>query len=245
MNYEGSSRVARDGWRGAWRSFFAFVARPSLPERTRPFGRTAVSQVSALLVLDWASSFCFLVFYVAAEKAGVKLPKPSFDLKNAALALVLLVALAAPLIEECVFRLWLRGKPLQVAVALVPWLLIATVLLGRYLELRSYGIITIFAVAVAAVALLLVVASKHRETPKWYFRVFPFAFWLTTILFALAHLSNYKESISTLLVLMVIPQFIGGMIMGYARVTYGMWANLSLHIARNSLAMTMVLLAGS
>lgn len=245
MNYEGSSRLTRTGWRETWRNFFGFVARPTLPERTRPFDRAAVSQVSALLALDWASSFCFLAVYVTAESAGVHLPKPSFDFKNAALALVLLVALGAPLIEEFVFRMWLRGKPLQVALALVPWLVIGTVLLAPYFRMGRGGIIALFAVAVAAIAFLLVLAWRQRETPAWYRRVFPVAFWLTTILFALAHLSNYKASMSTLLLLMVIPQFIGGMIMGYARVTFGMWANLSLHIARNSLAMAMVLLAGS
>lgn len=245
MNYEGSSHVARAGWRDSWRGLFAFLARPRLPERTLPFGRAAISQVAALLALDWATSIGFLILYVAAEKAGVHLPKPSFDLKNAALGLALLVALGAPLLEEFIFRWWLRGKPFQVALALVPWLLIATILVGRYLDLGRAGIIALFAGAVGAIALLLVLASKRRETPGWYRRAFPFAFWLTTIAFALAHLSNYQTALSTLLLLMVIPQFIGGMIMGYARVTYGMWANLSLHIARNSLAMTMVLLAGS
>jgi hypothetical protein len=242
MNYEGSSRLSRTGWRDVWRSFYAFVRSPKLPRQTTPFGKAAIGQVGALLVLDWATSICFILVYVTAEKAGAHLPKPSFDLKNAALALVVLVALGAPLIEEFVFRLWLRGKPFQVALALVPWLVVGTLLLANYAHLGRGGTISLLAACGAAIVLLLIVAWRRSETPAWYYRIFPTAFWLTTVAFALAHLSNYKESISTLLLLMVIPQFIGGMIMGYARVTYGMWANLSLHIARNSLAMAMVLL---
>lgn len=245
MNYQRSSHLTRDGWLATWRRFFTFVSRPRLPEQTIPFGRVAISQLSALLALDWATSICFLAFYVTAEQAGIRLPKPSFDFKNAALTLVLIVALAAPLVEEFVFRLWLRGKPFQVALSLVPWLVIGTLLLAHYAQLGRGGLITLLTGCAAAIVLLLVASWKRRETPGWYFRVFPIALWVTTVAFALAHLSNYKASLSTLLLLMVIPQFIGGMIMGYARVTYGMWANLSLHIARNSLAMTMVLVGGS
>lgn len=245
MNYEGSSRLARPGWRDVWGDFFNFLRSPKLPQQTLPFGRPAVARVGALLALDWATSICFLVVYVTAEKAGAHLPKPAFDLKNAALGLVLLIAIGAPLLEEFIFRLWLRGKPFQVALALVPWLVIGTLLLATYAHLGRSGIISLLIGSAVAIVVLLVLAWRRRETPAWYVRIFPVAFWLTTVAFALAHLSNYKESMSTLLLLMVIPQFIGGMIMGYARVTYGMWANLSLHIARNSLAMTMVLVGGS
>jgi membrane protease YdiL (CAAX protease family) len=245
MNYEGSSRLSRTGWRDVWGDFFNFLRSPKLPEQTLPFGRPALARVGALLALDWATSICFLLVYVTAEKAGAHLPKPAFDLKNAALGLVLLIALGAPLLEEFIFRLWLRGKPFQMALALVPWLAIGTLLLATYAQLGRSGIISLLIASGLAIVLLLVLTWRRRETPGWYFRIFPIAFWLTTVAFALAHLSNYKESISTLLLLMVIPQFIGGMIMGYARVTYGMWANLSLHIARNSLAVSMVVLAGS
>jgi Type II CAAX prenyl endopeptidase Rce1-like len=245
MNYEGSSRLTDNGWRDVWRSFFDFLARPRLPEHPVPFGRTAISNVGALMALDWSASVCCILAFVAAEKAGVHLPKNVLDVRHPGLPMVMLVALGAPLIEEFLFRLWLRGKPFLIVVALAPWLLGGTLLAASHWGLRGSSAWTVVAACGAAIIMLLVLAWKRRGVPSWYRRIFPIAFWLTTGLFALAHLSNYKASMSTLLLLMVVPQFIGGMIMGYARVRYGMWANLSLHIARNSLAMTLVLSSGA
>jgi hypothetical protein len=245
MNDEGSSRLADGGWLGEWRRFFGFLARPRLPEAIEPFGRAALGRVAALLSLDWTASACFILLFVAAEKAGLHLPKSVLDVRHPGLPFLLLIALGAPLIEEFIFRFWLRGKPFLIAVALVPWLLIGALLLARAATLGRSGTLTLMSGTGAALALLLVLAWKRPTVPRWYRRAFPFFYWATTIAFALAHLFNYQASVSTLLLLMVVPQFVDGMILGYARVTYGMWANLTLHIARNSVATALVLLAGA
>ena len=80
---------------------------------------------------------------------------------------------------------------------------------------------------------MLAIILRKRAAWEWFTRAFPLFFWLSTASFALVHLLNYSEgSLATLLPL-VLPQFIAGSIFGYARVTYGLWASMLLHVLHN------------
>ena len=63
-----------------------------------------------------------------------------------------------------------------------------------------------------------------------------------SLLFALAHLTNYTQGTALILLPLVVPQLIVGLILGYARVTYGLWSDILLHMLHNGLLIGLVLL---
>ncbi|HCY02168.1 MAG TPA: hypothetical protein DHU71_04190, partial [Erythrobacter sp.] len=103
-------------------------------------------------------------------------------------------------------------------------------------------------VALAAgtlVALAIVYRLRHRNTIGWFRRLFPALFWLSTLGFSLVHLTNFPaDQLATALPL-VLPQFVTGTILGYARVHYGLWASVLLHMLHNGAIIALVLAASS
>jgi membrane protease YdiL (CAAX protease family) len=89
----------------------------------------------------------------------------------------------------------------------------------------------------------------HRP-PKWYRALFPMIYFAQAIGFGAIHMFNYDGGSggpALLTLLFVLPQLIAGLIWGYARVRYGWWANIALHMAHNAgiLALTLIPMAVS
>jgi cyanate permease len=45
------------------------------------------------------------------------------------------------------------------------------------------------------------------------------------------------------LIVLVVPQLIAGLIFGYARVTYGLWSDMMLHMMHNGLLVGLIVLS--
>ena len=75
---------------------------------------------------------------------------------------------------------------------------------------------------------------------------FKLIFWLFTIIFAGVHLSNFGADIPYYLMpLLVLPQFILGIILGYIRVGWGFWYCVFFHALHNGILVGMATLAGA
>ena len=82
----------------------------------------------------------------------------------------------------------------------------------------------------------------------WFTGAFPLFFWFATLAFALVHIANFEfggswSSLAMLLPL-VLPQFILGMMLGYVRVRFALWAAILLHAAHNATALSLAAIAG-
>jgi len=83
----------------------------------------------------------------------------------------------------------------------------------------------------------------RRHPPMPFFsRHFAWFYIAASLLFALAHLTNYTQGTALILLPLVIPQLIIGLILGYARVTYGLWSDMLLHILHNGLLISLVVM---
>jgi hypothetical protein len=91
-----------------------------------------------------------------------------------------------------------------------------------------------FAMAVLVAIGLLFWLRRHPPFP-WFSRHFAWFYAASALLFASAHLANYTQGASLVLLLLVIPQLIAGLILGYARITYGLWSDILLHMLHNGL----------
>jgi hypothetical protein len=135
----------------------------------------------------------------------------------------------APLVEELVFRYGLR-RPLQ-ALWFVPLMAVAMVWGPR----PWTGIIVAIGVALA----LWSVARGHMRRTRWrrlYSRYFGWIFHLSALTFAGLHLANFTLGTSScwLLPLLVLPQWVTGLVLTWMRVRRGIGTSIALHALFNA-----------
>ena len=239
MDGQSSSRVVSNV-AAVWREFFDFLRNPRLPTEQKAFGRTAVAEVGILLLLDWIVVFLFLAAAFAVETAGIELPQEIED-DWTVFETILYVVILGPPIEELIFRAGLSGRKRAIILSVSPWLLVAT-LIGVYLMVGPIDppIAVMLGLAwVAATAAVMAFQRNSGSVPDRYRRWFPYAFWITSVVFGLMHMFNYGDPLRLAVLLMVIPQITGGMMLGYVRVKYGMWANIAQHVTFNALAVAL------
>ena len=218
-----------------WREFFDFLRNPRLPDERIPFGRQAAQQVGVLLLLDWAVVICFVIFALALESGGIELPQEIEEDWTPGEMFLFIVVLAPPL-EELIFRVGLSGQRRALTMFVAPWLLVAALIGARFL-IGPLDMRTVLVLSVGWLVSTIAVVACHwndRSLLHGFRRLFPYAFWLTSGLFGLMHIFNYEDPMSLAVLLMVIPQFTGGMMLGYVRVKYGMWSNIAQHVAHNA-----------
>nr|WP_298925136.1 CPBP family glutamic-type intramembrane protease [uncultured Erythrobacter sp.] len=230
--------------RAEWRAFANFLKQPSLPDQSR-HKAGGVGAVLRMLSLDIAFVVIFVAGLFALIAMGVELP----DNLNSSLELnagtIFLIVIGAPLLEEFAFRSWLSGRPRYLIV--IPIILI-TGLVAAMLGATRTGEAAEAAVGLMIIGGLLVslVAMAtlwKRSTPAWYEILFPGAFWLSSVAFALVHFANYTEGSLLVLLPLVLPQFVLGSIAAYLRVHYGLWTAIALHAAHNGIAIGIASLA--
>ncbi len=147
--------------------------------------------------------------------------------------LALLVVVVGPIFEELIFRSWLSGSPRL----LVPFFAFVALTVGIFLSRYSIGvddsILTPLILIIAVATLIGMVALWKRPVPSWFVRIFPLIFWCQALLFGFIHVFNYAGDNPAAMLPLVLPQTVGGLIWGYARIRHGWWANIVMHMAYN------------
>lgn len=230
----------RLAFRAEIRQFFAFVRRPRLAPRL--IGRRAADgfwndwfppvRLIRLLqwaLLMWAVNMLFLG-PIAVMAAGVGGATHRLNLQNIPWLTALLWA---PLVEELVFRYGLRRlKHL--------WLLLPPAIAAM---LSGPGMAGGLLVA-AFMAMCWVPYGAHwpmaRKPLPWnvrrrYAAAFPWAFHVSSLAFSAVHLYNFNlaQTPVWLLPLLVLPQWVTGMVLGWQRVKHGIGAAIALHAIFN------------
>lgn len=136
----------------------------------------------------------------------------------------------APLVEELLFRYGLR-RPGH-ALLVVPVI--------AYVLFTGPQAATILLVGIVLLLLWREHASPRRRQLSWHARLqyrewFPHLFYLATLLFAVIHLHNFNLNQTPwwLLPLLVLPQFVTGLVLGWLRVRRGIADAIILHAMFN------------
>lgn len=150
---------------------------------------------------------------------------------------VLLGLLLALLIEEILFRAWLRSATYT--------LLIGPVVLSRLTNHFSIGL---GLATLSSIGWLVSAVRNRSKTPlqrmrnnhhlaHHFSRAYPFVYWLSAAAFAIAHINNYQYTgwSGRLVILAVIPQFILGLVCSYLRIRDGLVSAIAFHYASNGL----------
>lgn len=225
-----------------WSRFFAFLRRPVLPQKATGFGAGPLVALARLFALDILLTLGVLGFFYLLTVLGIEAPDNALADLDFTLEIVLMIVVAAPLVEEIVFRGWLSGRPGHV-VALIMLLLggIGSGIISAT-GMNAAGA-AVIGIGLAVILAALAIWYWRKSGPwRWFAKIFPVLLPLSALLFASVHILNYEGEMSALLIVFVIPQFLAGLIFGYARVNYGIWSSILLHFLHNGSAVAAIML---
>jgi membrane protease YdiL (CAAX protease family) len=222
-----------------WGDFAAFLRRPVLPQRVTGIRLAAIGATLRLFALDLLVMALLIGTASLASKLGYRLPENAIDKLELGPGWLLLIIVVLPIGEELTFRAWLSGRPGHVTAIAV---LAAAAALAFLSSPQAYPILAAGSLIIGIVlALGLLFWLRHHPPFPFFSRHFHWFYFAGALLFAAAHLGNYDRAALILLPL-VIPQLLVGLILGYARVTYGLWSDILLHMMHNGLLIGLVVL---
>ena len=222
----------------AWRRWAAFVRHPVLPDRADLSPGAGLKAVAPLFVLDMLLMAVLIGTVSVAINIGFDMPDHMLGGLKLEPLLIALIVIGAPIGEEILFRGWLSGRPGHVGA-------IAALLVGAGVAMAAGGT-AIAGIALGAgviAALILLFRFRGRAAMGWFQRRFVWFYWLSAVLFAAVHLSNFG-AVGPAILPLVLPQFALAMILGYLRVNHGLWSAMLTHILHNAVFIGLVL-AGS
>ena len=217
----------------------AFIRAPTITVRTSG-QRQQLVEVAWLFLLN-----CLIVLAIAVilfpmmAVFGIKMSGDMSELFNRPLwQIMLIVVVVGPIAEELMFRAWISGTPrlLIVFLGFVAWI-------GGFYFLQKLGPAdsappaAIALIAIITIAVLVgLIRFWQSAVPAWYNKIFPLVFWGQELLFGFVHVFNYAGDAPAVLLPFVLPQLVGGLIWGYARIRYGWWSNILMHMVYNLIA---------
>ncbi len=130
--------------------------------------------------------------------------------------IVFLVIVLVPFVEELAFRLYLRFKNNNLVHAII----LLSSLTGKHSKART-----------------------EKLLANLWLNHFGSIFYGSAILFSVAHITNYENNLILLLLspLIVLPQFIAGLFLGYLRVRYNLILGYIMHAIHNAVLLFLAL----
>ncbi len=226
--------------RDDFKDFLRFVRRPTL-RRLAPrqldassvgadwIPRVPVRRVLAWVVILWAINLLVLgplaVQVATMGGAHHRLESGNIPWMTA--------IIWAPIVEEMLFRYFLR-RPGQ-GLWLVP-LMLAPLLKGP--NAWTWPLLA-FVIGASVFTQLRARAAQRRWSWGWrrrYVRMFPLVFHLASLTFAALHLGNFtlNHTLIWLMPVLVLPQWLTGLVLGWMRVRRGIGASVLMHMVFNA-----------
>jgi len=229
---------------------FAYLRRPYFPAGKDRVGEAQLKHLIQLLFFSLAMMIVLSGFVgaIITNVAG-ELPENANAAAGQESPAVLLFygVILAPIVEEVIFRSWLGGR--RACVLGLPILIslfaVAAAVIADVSPMVTFAIAAGLSVLVLALARQLnALPPAAQKDARW--RLFPIAFYGSTVLFALLHLSNYQDGLSSpIMLLAVLPQALVGLILGYVRMRFGLVQAIIFHALYNFVLIGIFLMAQS
>jgi hypothetical protein len=235
---------ANGGLRAELADFFAFVRRPRLGRRMAASGarvpREWMGFTRLARLLRWAMLLWLVNLIVfmplalgVASLTGAQAQRLESVVMHLAWWKVLVLL---PVLEELIFRYFLRRPAL--ALWFVPALL---AVMFASPPILAWGLALLLCLA----GFMVLRRARALRCYFWPWRAmrryvwwFPVTFHLAALVFALGHLGNYSFSgaprMWAMLPLLVLPQWLAGLVLGWMRVRLGIGASMALHCLYNA-----------
>ncbi|MEJ8801179.1 CPBP family intramembrane glutamic endopeptidase [Pontibacter sp. H249] len=157
--------------------------------------------------------------------------------------ILLVGVVVVPFFEELIFRFGLRFRRGFIAAFFAVLLLVAGVALFKFLPVW-WAVGGTLVLALLMVLYLLKSNELGNYFEQSWARAYRIIFYAAAVIFGLIHLTNFEYSTAILLLapILVAPQVVGGLFMGYMRVKYGFFWGYYLHAAHNAVFLGLGLL---
>jgi len=223
------------GWRERLADVARFAVRPTYAAQPIVWGRGLALALAVVLALDMALYGLLVALAEVFDADGSILPQlietpvsPATD--------VFTGLLLAPVVEEALFRGWMRGQVAALRFAVYGFAAFGLFAASLIVPAQFATMVAVAAAALAFAGLIHWGSTAQRDTvvPAWFTRHFVVLVWSSTLLFALIHLGNYEPLTDPLGVLVVVPQTVGGLLLAYTRTRLGLRAAIAHHAAYNA-----------
>ena len=234
------------GWmRTEVTQFIRFLKHPRRGHKPRPQGFSWVGRTLFFSVLVQLAFNVPSLLLTDGLQEWAKLPM-MWELPDSLVKALMLCVVLPPLLEEIVFRAGMRSPTASLFVTPLLVLLMLAALEPAVVAVPTVLVITMCGVGHA-------VLMRRDPLACWRFgrhfvRHYGRVFWMICTLFAFVHVTNYQlgnSSRDLVVPLLVLPQFLSGMAMGYLRLRDGLRASLLLHALNNFYVVGLVLLVSS
>ncbi|MEM8641847.1 MAG: CPBP family glutamic-type intramembrane protease [Cyanobacteria bacterium P01_G01_bin.54] len=210
--------------------YLQFLRSPDLTPPPRPYSLKQVIIQSLRLY-----SLHLLVLLVVGVLIGQIIDEgdsllPDLFNEIPAEILFLFAVVAAPIVEELLFRLPLRGSLFNLGFS--SSLFLGLGLVG-FTPLRGAVLMLIVVVLTSLNLQLWRLRPPSRAIAQFYQRFPRLIFYTLTVLFGAVHITNYGTQVWLFLPLLVLPQVIIGLLFGFVRVRYGFAWAIGLHAFHN------------
>jgi membrane protease YdiL (CAAX protease family) len=213
-----------------------FVARPSYLAQPQAWGGAAVLALLAVFALDMAVDTLAYELIAAWDETTGFLPAP-IDFPATLAEDLFGFLLLAPITEELAFRGWLSGRIAALRFGACGLAAMGLFMAALYVPYEYQTALSLAAIAMTFAGLIHWSLTRTRDTavPAWFTRHFQWFVWGSSLAFGLIHLGNYEPLHSSLGLLVVVPQTIGGLLLAYTRTRLGLGAAMAYHAAYNAL----------
>ncbi len=142
------------------------------------------------------------------------------------------IAIVAPILEETLFRFLLKPcrRNIFYAAVILFVLVIVEIIIGKYYHAVLYAVIAIIPL------IFLLKTGFLKQAQKYFLKHFVLFFYLSCLIFGLAHVSNFRpfsEKLLLLAPLLTLPQLFAGTILGYIRMKYDVVYSMLFHFLMN------------
>ena len=152
---------------------------------------------------------------------------------------IFFVFVMAPVIEELLFRSWLKFKKQNILIFIS--VLVAQIVLS-VIKSKPGGVFIYSAILLFFVTLLLL--FKQNRIADFISSHFSYFFYASVFLFGFIHAFNFTGNIYAIVGFSFIlgsPQIVGGAILGYIRMNHGLVYSILFHMAINSIILLSLL----
>lgn len=221
----------------------SFLNKPSSVTRSSNNKRLDFEAIYRIIATHFLCilTFIFLIhllFYICGD---YDIPQSSLqNIKNSnfesPFRVFALMCIWIPVLEECVFRLWINLGKKEVGIAF------AMLYIGLYGHIFShFSWHTVYRIAIAITIFITIyklemLHNLFREKKNIALNI---ASYFSIIAFGLVHITNYNSlTISQVpyIVFLILPQLFAGIILAFIRLRYGFAFSILYHVANNSIA---------
>lgn len=216
------------------RNIFTFLRKVTLTDKTKKINYL---EVIFLFVLSFFLDI-LIIFLIHLIDAPIPQSSNNMIYYTSTWYLALIPVVLVPILEETGCRAFLKYSFINIylSTSLIIFFLIS-LLSGFKIYVVEWHVlwIAIVALCIGLVPVRLLNKIPTKDILNFYKSRAIILFYSSAVIFALFHLSNFKLHTSGVFValLLILPQFISGVIYGYVRVKNGISVSIALHAFHN------------